>query len=233
MALKDSIRQLGRFVGVLQPQPPYDPYAYPPDDGSYNGAPYDQSASQNDGYYYGGAPQGNQGVGGGNPMRQNYTGQQQSYYADEYPKQPPQRHSQAGFTPNPQQSFTVFGNNQRSRLPPDNIVQMPRHEETGAQRTAKNSEMIIICVRLLDDCQEIINALLEQKTVFINMETADDLLTQRVIDILGGASFALRGTMTKISSRAYLVAPSTVDVVNNQPSTAGPSFRSDMSARRS
>jgi cell division inhibitor SepF len=125
----------------------------------------------------------------------------------------------------------VFGNNQRSKHPPNNVVQMPRPEDGGAPRANKHSE-IIVCVRTLDDCQEIINALLEAKSVFVNMEPADDMLAQRVIDILGGASFALRGTMAKISHRAYLVAPNTVDVINSQSPASGSAFRGEFSAHR-
>ncbi|MCL2544881.1 MAG: cell division protein SepF [Clostridia bacterium] len=248
MALKESIKQFGRFIGVLQPQQPYyDPYGYPPDDGGYYGGQQYGGGGhgQHDGYAYGAPqgnpgygsgrpPQGNPGYGGGAPMQPSYGGQggQRGYYdEEEYPPQPAPPPPQTGAAPYGQQPYTVFGNSQRSKHPPNNVVQMPRHEDGGAPRANKHSE-IIVCVRSLDDCQEIINALLEAKSVFINMEPADDMLAQRVIDILGGASFALRGTMTKISHRAYLVAPNTVDVINSQPPVAGPAFRGEFSAHR-
>ena len=260
MALKESIKQLGRFIGVLQPQQPYyDQYGYPVDDGGhYGGQPYDAGYGHPDGYGYGGAPQGNQGYGGGRPHQGNQgygggmpqgnpgygggtpmqpqyggPGGQRGYYGEEEypPPQPMQRPPQAAPAQYGQQPFTAFGNNQRAKQPPNNVVQMPRPEDGGMPRSNKHSE-IIVCVRSLDDCQEIINALLEAKSVFINMEPADDLLAQRVIDILGGASFALRGTMTKISHRAYLVAPNNVDVINSQPPVAGPAFRGEFAAHR-
>ncbi|MCL2811138.1 MAG: cell division protein SepF [Clostridia bacterium] len=260
MALKESIKQLGRFIGVLQPQQPYyDPYGYPVDDGGYYGGQYggqyDGGYGQQDPYGYGGRPpmqpqyqpqQQPQYQPQQQPQHQAQFGGQRGYYAEEeYPPQPTQqpmqppmqqsmqRPPQQGFGQPTQQPqpFTVFGNNQRGKQPPNNVVPMPRHEDVGMPQSNKHSE-IIVCVRSLDDCQEIINALLESKSVFINMEPADDMLAQRVIDILGGASFALRGTMTKISHRAYLVAPNSVDVVNSQPPMAGPAFRGEFSAHR-
>jgi len=274
MALKESIKQIGRFIGVLQPQQPYyDQYGgYPADDGGYyggqyGGQQYDPGYGQQDPYGYGGRPpmqpqyqpQGQppyqpqpQPQYQQPPYQPQYGGQRGGYYGDEeYPTQPVQqpmqqpvqqsmqRPPQQGFgqpgqygqQPQQSQPFTVFGNNQRGKHPPNNVVQMPRHDDGMNPRSNKHSE-IIVCVRSLDDCQEIINALLESKSVFINMEPADDMLAQRVIDILGGASFAIRGTMTKISHRAYLVAPNTVDVVNSQPPAAGPVFRGEFSAHR-
>jgi len=244
MALKDSIKQLGRFIGVLQPQQPYyDQYGYPVDDGGYYGGQYDAGYGQQGAYSYGSAPPPQPGYGGrppqpgyggGTPMQPPYGGQQNYYGQEEYPPQPPQsmqRPPQAAPAQYAQQPFPTFAGNQRGKQPPNNVVQMPRHDDGGAFNANKHSE-IIVCVRTLDDCQEIINALLDGKSVFINMEPADDMLAQRVIDILGGASFALRGTMTKISHRAYLVAPYTVDVVNSQPPGAGPAFRGELSAHR-
>lgn len=238
MALKDSIKQLGRFIGVLQPgtqQPAYDPYGYPVDPnggyaGGYPGGQYDPG--QYDGSAYGGAPQWNQGYGGA-PMQPPQRGQQPYYGEDEYAPQPqaPQRPMSAGQGQYSPQPVNVFGNNQRSKHPPNNVVPLTRPEDGGSVRANKHSE-IIICVRGLDDCQEIINALLESKSVFINMEPMDDAVAQRVIDMLCGASFALRGTMAKISHRAYLLAPHTVDVVNSQAPGSGSSFRSEFSSLR-
>jgi len=270
MALKESIKQFGRFIGVLQPQQPYyDQYGYPADDGGYyggqyGGQQYDTGYGQQDPYAYGGRPpmqpqyqpQGQQQYQ--QPQyQQQFGGQQRGYYPEEeYPPQPMQQPMQSmqqpmqqsmqrpaqqsfgkpgpgqyGQQPQQPQPLSVFGGNQRGNHPPNNVVQMPRQDDMGMPRSNKHSE-IIVCVRTLDDCQEIINALLEHKSVFINMEPADDMLAQRVIDILGGASFAIRGTMTKISHRAYLVAPNTVDVVNSQPPMAGPAFRGEFSAHR-
>ncbi len=248
MVLKDSIKSFARFIGILQPDPyapsMYDQSGYAPDDGGYyQGQQYDPNGY--DGGQYGGGYGGAQGGGqyggyGGTPMQPSQQGSRGGYADDGYapPRSPmggqTTQSFQQPFAPQqpPQQPFSPFGNNQRSKQPPNNVVQMPRPEDGGAARGSNKHSEIIVCVRGMDDCQEIINALLESKSVFINMEPMDDLLAQRVIDVLCGASFALRGTMAKISHRTYLLAPNSVDVVNSQTPGPGPSFRSEFSALR-
>jgi len=143
--------------------------------------------------------------------------------------QPPPQAAPAQF--GQQQPFVPFGGSPQAKQPPSNVLPMPGYGG-DTQRANKVSEIITENVRTLEDCKGIINALLEHKSVFINLETADDVLSQRVIDILSGATCALEGTITKISHRAYLVAPETVDVINSRPPATGAAFRGEFSARR-
>lgn len=237
MALKDSIRTIGRFIGVLQPdqqsgQPMLDRYGYPPDDGYYGGTPYDNGGYDNP--PYGSAQQQGGYPPYGTPPPQQQGGRAPYYGAEEeFPpratgqQQRPTPSSPFSFS---QQPTSPFGN-QRSKHPPNNVVPLNRPEDGGVSRSNKHSEMIIH-IRVLEDCREIIDALLEAKSVFINMETIDDTTLQRVIDMLGGAAFALRGTMTKISHRTYLLAPSSVDVVNNPTQVQEPAYHGEFSSFR-
>ncbi len=239
MALRDSINRIGRFIGVLQPETPsmpiYDQNGYPIDDGGYYGAPpVDYYSQQQQAYdnaqYQGGQYDGGQydgGQYGAPPQQPRGAGGQRTYYQDEYNTVPPRAPQRPFQTQGGAQPVSIFGNNQRSKRPPDNVVPMQRAEDAGVPRGNSKHSEIIVCVRGLEDCQEIINALLDVKSVFINMEPLDDALVQRVIDMLGGAAFALRGTMAKISHRTYLLAPNSVDVVNGQPTA-----RSDYHAMR-
>ena len=101
----------------------------------------------------------------------------------------------------------------------DNVVPMTPRQDAEAR---KHSEMIV-CVRRLEDSQTIINALLDGRSLLLNLEEIDDSQRQRVIDMLGGAAFALRGKMIRVSHRTYLLAPSTVDVVNSAEMLRTPS----------
>ncbi len=195
MAFRDTVRRVGQIIGIFEEEPA----GYYEQDGYYD-------ETQDDGYMpyentrsgYGAQPRAQQTAG----YRQQNT--QQDYYEDESYAQP-QRGQQA-------QPVQLFNNNQRSKRPPDNVVNFNR----AADEMGRRHSEIILCVRRLEDCQEIINAVLEGKSLFLNMEEIDDVQVQRVIDMLGGAAFALRGTIAKISHRTYLIAPNSVDVVNNQ-----------------
>ena len=70
----------------------------------------------------------------------------------------------------------------------------------------------ITFLRTLDDCRDVISNLLENKTVVLNMEDLDDRISQRAIDTLGGAAFALGATLRRVDGRTYLIAPLHVNV---------------------
>ncbi len=59
----------------------------------------------------------------------------------------------------------------------------------------------------LDSCSEIIRAMIEGNTIFLNLDDMDDRLLQRTVDTIGGAAFALNARMCRLGSRMYLVAP--------------------------
>ena len=113
--------------------------------------------------------------------------------------------AQSGYEPEEDPGYST------RRAAPNNVVQMPTRSESDPRR---HSEMIV-CVRRVEDSQNIINSLIEGRSVMLNLEEIDDTQRQRVIDMLGGAAFALRGKMLRVSHRTYLLAPSTVDVVNS------------------
>lgn len=75
---------------------------------------------------------------------------------------------------------------------------------------------IIFCVRRKDDSSEIINYLLAGLNVILNFEDVDDVQCQRVLDFVGGAAFALEGSVERISYRNYFVAPRGAAVVRSE-----------------
>lgn len=75
---------------------------------------------------------------------------------------------------------------------------------------------IIFCVRRKDDSSEIINYLLAGLNVILTFEDVDDVQCQRVLDFVGGAAFALEGSVEKISYRNYFVAPKGAAVVRSE-----------------
>ena len=75
---------------------------------------------------------------------------------------------------------------------------------------------IIFCVRRKEDSSEIINYLLAGLNVILTFEDVDDVQCQRVLDFVGGAAFALEGSVEKISYRNYFVAPRGAAVVRSE-----------------
>lgn len=81
--------------------------------------------------------------------------------------------------------------------------------------TPRASGTVIYMVRRLDEAQEIIEHMLDGNNVYVNMETLDDPLKRRVLDVVSGAAFAVGATVKRVSYRNYLVAPIGEKIVTN------------------
>lgn len=64
----------------------------------------------------------------------------------------------------------------------------------------------------LSECSAVIQDLIRGNSVLLNLEETDNALTQRIVDTLAGASFALRAKIRKVSEKMYLIAPENVEV---------------------
>lgn len=87
--------------------------------------------------------------------------------------------------------------------------------ETAAYQSVREAATMIFLVRRLQDAEEIIAHMLDGGNVIINMEEIDELLKQRVLDMISGAAFSLDCTIKPISVRNYLVAPSGEKIYTN------------------
>ncbi len=152
---------------------------------------YDRPAQRQDGYrqsdYARSEYQPRQASGGYQPPRQPRY--------DEYPPRGTVRDYPPRSMPEPV----------REEAPPrDNVVRL--REGSG------RAETMIFYLHQLEECRDVITALLDNKTVLLNLEDMDERLIQRGIDTLCGAAFALNATLRKASDKTYLIAPNSVTV---------------------
>lgn len=89
-----------------------------------------------------------------------------------------------------------------------------RHEPSYSE--PKRPQTVIHYLRDLSDCKQIISDLLDGCQVVLNIEDADESVTQRVIDVIYGASYALRADMRRTSRMTFIIAPSTVELNYNK-----------------
>lgn len=62
------------------------------------------------------------------------------------------------------------------------------------------------------ESREITNTLRQNKTVVLNLEDADDMSAQRILDFTSGSCYALDGTLQKISNYIFIITPASVVV---------------------
>ena len=95
-------------------------------------------------------------------------------------------------------------------------------EERSSRETSRDREpevstrhqTVIFHLRRFEDCRDVILALLDRKSVLLNLDPLDEATAQRVIDAMGGAAFALGALISKASDKNYLITPNNVVVAN-------------------
>ncbi|MDR2042919.1 MAG: cell division protein SepF [Clostridium sp.] len=64
----------------------------------------------------------------------------------------------------------------------------------------------------VEDTREIVDTLLDNRTVLLNLEGLDVDIAQRIIDFTSGACYAISGNLQKVSHYVFLVTPASVDI---------------------
>ena len=91
------------------------------------------------------------------------------------------------------------------------------YEPSSARAGRSQRQRTLMCsLNTLEDCCDVIDSLIAGNVVVLTLDDIDPKLTQRAIDTLSGAVFALNATIRKANrytySRTYVLAPSTVEV---------------------
>ena len=84
-----------------------------------------------------------------------------------------------------------------------------------ARRSSVNMEVCVIKPTSVEDSREITETLLSGRTVILNLEGLDLEIAQRIIDFIGGASFAVDGSLKAISNNIFIVAPGNIEVTGD------------------
>lgn len=94
-----------------------------------------------------------------------------------------------------------------------NVIHDSRIESRGSQEVEYTHCEHIVHVRQIEECREIIKYLLRGESILLNLENIDPKDCGRVVDLLSGAAFALQGRMVKVAHLSYLLAPESVEVI--------------------
>ena len=78
-----------------------------------------------------------------------------------------------------------------------------------------NSKMVITQPTCYEDVTEITDYLTGKKSIIINLEAVNPDEARRILDFLGGATYAVDGNMQKVSKLIYLITPQNIEIQNN------------------
>lgn len=102
-----------------------------------------------------------------------------------------------------------------------NVIHDARMDARAAQEVQYTHCERIVNVRQIEECREIIKHLLHGESILLNLENIDPKDCGRVVDLLSGAAFALQGRMIKVAHLSYLLAPETVEIIEEDFYAAG------------
>lgn len=80
--------------------------------------------------------------------------------------------------------------------------------------TAASAKVTIIKPTVFEEATDICDDLRNRKIVVVNTTSLDPKIAQRLLDFMGGASYALSGELQEIERGVYILSPSNVEVTN-------------------
>ena len=101
-----------------------------------------------------------------------------------------------------------------------------RRKDLGVVRSinTRGYEVMVVSPKSFDESLEISKNLIDRKTVVLNLELLDHEQSQRVVDFLAGATFALSGHQQKIGEGVFIFTPNNVNISAEQEKKASTSI---------
>lgn len=84
--------------------------------------------------------------------------------------------------------------------------------QTVSNAPAARPDTVVYYVSSLSECAVVIKDIIAGVSAVINFDGTDDRTSQRIIDTLAGAAFALNAKVRKITDNTYIIAPKNVNV---------------------
>jgi len=106
------------------------------------------------------------------------------------------------------------------RMEPPEVEEEETENPTSSQgrllpfKVVRNKKPAVwaIAPRKLEDAVKAADRLIEGAAVFVNLQHIDSAKAQRIVDMLAGVSYALRGTFYEVGKRLFLFVPPNVPV---------------------
>jgi cell division inhibitor SepF len=96
--------------------------------------------------------------------------------------------------------------------PPLTAMPKPSQDMKDSMNQSGQFKMVVIEPKSLDECRKLVDNLRARKPVIINLERVETDLARKMFDFLGGATYALSGTVQRINQNIYIFAPKNVDI---------------------
>ena len=103
---------------------------------------------------------------------------------------------------------------------PSAAVATPSRSRTESQRptrlrsadSASRTSVHLVLPRSFNDAQQIADKFKDSVPVILNLQSADNELSKRLIDFASGLTYALNGSMQRVADKVFLLTPRNVEV---------------------
>lgn len=94
---------------------------------------------------------------------------------------------------------------------------VPTHKKNKVVNinTTTQLKVVVIQPESFEEAKEIADHLKSKKTVVINLESLEKEIARRMIDFISGGVYALDGSIQKVSSGIFLIAPYNVGILSD------------------
>lgn len=96
-------------------------------------------------------------------------------------------------------------------VPPMQSTPKPMSERASMNQSGP-FKMVVIEPKSLDECRKLVDNLRARKPVIINLEKVETELARKMFDFMGGATYALSGTVQRVNQNIYIFAPNNVNI---------------------
>jgi cell division inhibitor SepF len=82
----------------------------------------------------------------------------------------------------------------------------------GVESAASQVRVHLVLPRSFNDAQQIADRFKDQVPVILNLQSADNELSKRLIDFASGLTYALDGSMQRVADKVFLLTPRDVEL---------------------
>ncbi|SFI16250.1 cell division inhibitor SepF [Tindallia magadiensis] len=91
----------------------------------------------------------------------------------------------------------------------------PKANKVVNIHTTSQMKVVIFEPSAYDEVQNIVDNLKNRKPVIVNLETLESDVARKIFEFLNGAIYALDGSIQKVSSEIFILAPNNVEIAGN------------------
>lgn len=156
-------------------------------------------------------------------------------YVFSQPAQPQQQYAQPGYDAYAQQGYQQQGYGQQQYA--QQQYGQPGYQQQGYQQPPygpqttyspqPQTRLLLVRPDRFEVAADIADRIRERNAIVLNLEATEKTTTRRILDFLSGVTYALGGTVKRVSGNTFIITPAGVDFTGEgyeEPSTGGSYF---------